>query len=172
MDLLARFGRVVAAEFSDLPDVEEITRVALRLGVAAILGAMLGFERESKGKAAGMRTHMLVSIGSALFVLVPLQAGIVQDDVTRVMQGVITGIGFLGAGAIVKHHDVHAVKGLTTAAGIWMTAAIGMAAGFGREGTAVLGTLLALAVFALAPTLAGRIEGSRGNDADRDESVR
>ncbi len=144
-----RIGRTLAAEFSDLRDVEEVTRVAVRLLVAAVLGAILGFERESQGKAAGIRTHTLVAVGAALFVLIPQQAGIPDNDLTRVMQGVIAGIGFLGAGAIIKR-DAE-VSGLTTAAGIWMTAAIGMAAGFGREATAVLSTLLAWATLTVVP---------------------
>lgn len=143
----------VAAEFSDLPDVREVARVSTRLLVAAALGGLLGYERELKRKAAGLRTHMLVALGAALFVLVPLQAGVPKEDVSRVMQGIVTGIGFLGAGTILKGSSVEDVKGLTTAAGIWLTAAIGVAAGMGHEATAVLSSLLALAVFRAMPIL-------------------
>jgi putative Mg2+ transporter-C (MgtC) family protein len=138
----------VASEFSDVPDAAQFTRLVLRLLLAALLGGLLGIERERVGKAAGVRTHMLVSLGAAMFVLVPQQAGIEPADLSRVMQGVIAGVGFLCAGTILKTGEHH-VKGLTTAAGIWMTAAIGMAAGLGREMTAVLSTVLALGILSL-----------------------
>lgn len=139
------------AEFSDVPDAEQVTRILTRLLLAALLGGVLGYEREHKGKAAGIRTHMLVAMGSALFVLVPLLGGMPPGDLSRVLQGVIAGVGFLGAGAIVKQRAEENVQGLTTAAGIWMTAAIGVACGMGRESTAVISTLLALVVLALLP---------------------
>jgi putative Mg2+ transporter-C (MgtC) family protein len=146
----------VAAEFSDLPDVAQVVRIVLRLLVAALLGGVLGYERERQGKAAGVRTHMLVAMGAALFVLVPQQAGASAADIARVMQGLVAGIGFLGAGAIVKGRGEENVQGLTTAAGIWMTAAIGVAAGLGREATALLSTLLALLVLAVVPHVVRR----------------
>jgi putative Mg2+ transporter-C (MgtC) family protein len=153
------WDQVVAAvldEFSDVPDAGRVARITLRLLLAAALGGILGYERERHGKAAGVRTHMLVALGAALFVLVPEQAGANPADVTRVIQGVITGIGFLGAGSIIKGRDEDDVKGLTTAAGIWLTAAIGVACGIGREATAVLSALLALLILALVPHL-GRV---------------
>lgn len=143
----------VAAEFSDLPDAAEVTRTVLRLLMAALLGGVLGWERERKGKAAGVRTHMLVALGAALFVLVPKQMGVGDADITRVVQGLVAGIGFLGAGTIIKGDDEENVRGLTTAAGIWLTAAIGVAAGLGREATAVLTALLALAILWVLPRL-------------------
>lgn len=140
-------------EFSDIADVSQLTLIAVRLVMAALLGAILGFERESQGKSAGVRTHMLVSIGAALFVLVPDISGAEHDAISRVVQGVVAGIGFLGAGTILKNSDLdtHQVKGLTTAAGLWMTAAIGVAAGMGKEATALFSTLLALLVFSVMP---------------------
>lgn len=144
------------SEFSDAPDAEQVTRIMTRLLLAGLLGGLLGYEREHKGKAAGIRTHMLVAMGAALFVLVPELGGMTVADMSRVIQGVVTGIGFLGAGAIIKHRDEEDVQGLTTAAGIWMTAAIGVACGLGRETTALLSALLALAVLALLPPLIGR----------------
>jgi putative Mg2+ transporter-C (MgtC) family protein len=134
----------IQQEFSDLGDVEGITRITLRMLVAVVLGGLLGYERESIGASAGLRTHMLVSLGSALFVLIPLEAGMNIADVSRVLQGVTAGIGFLGAGAILKLKDENDIKGLTTAASVWLTAAIGVAAGMGRETTAVLSALLRL----------------------------
>jgi putative Mg2+ transporter-C (MgtC) family protein len=130
--------------------------VLLRLLLAALLGGLLGIEREARGKAAGVRTHMLVSLGAALFVLVPEQAGVAPVDITRVIQGVVAGIGFLGAGSIIKNRDEENVSGLTTAAGIWLTAAVGVACGLGRESTAVLSAQLAFAILALVPHL-GRV---------------
>ncbi|WP_047286373.1 MgtC/SapB family protein [Pseudomonas protegens] len=148
-------------EFADIGDARQLTQITLRLLVAALLGGVLGFEREHQGKAAGVRTHMLVAMGAALFVLVPSLSGAQADAMSRVLQGVIAGIGFLGAGTILKGHEEDQgqhVKGLTTAAGLWMTAAIGVAAGMGREATAVLSTLLALMVFSLMPLIVRRLE--------------
>lgn len=152
-DLWSQVSGAVVSEFSDLPNAAEFTRVMLRLLLAALLGGLLGFEREQKGKAAGVRTHMLVSMGAALFVLLASQGGMEDAELSRVLQGVIAGVGFLGAGTILKAEHEDKVRGLTTAAGIWLTAAIGVAAGLGRESTAVLSTLLALAVFAIVPAL-------------------
>ncbi|HEY5799433.1 MAG TPA: MgtC/SapB family protein [Burkholderiaceae bacterium] len=141
--------QTVQQEFADLGNVEALTRLCMRLLMAILLGAVLGYEREASGASAGLRTHMLVSLGSALFVLVPLQAGMAIPDVSRVLQGIISGIGFLGAGAIIKLRDEQEIKGLTTAAGIWLTAAVGVAAGMGFEGTAVVSTVFALLIFLL-----------------------
>lgn len=144
-------------EFADIPDVGEATRIVLRLGMAVILAGLLGYERERSGKAAGLRTHMLVGLGAAIFVLVPLQGGMQVGDLSRVLQGVIAGIGFLGAGAIIKLSDEREIRGLTTSASIWMTAAIGVAAGMGREATAVVSTLMALFVLAVLRRVEARI---------------
>lgn len=141
------------SEFSDTADAGYVTRILVRLLMAAFLGGLLGFQRERMGKAAGVRTHMLVSMGSALFVLVPEQGGMAVADLSRVIQGVVAGIGFLGAGAILKNKSEASIRGLTTAAGVWMTAAIGIACGLGRETTAAVSTLLALGVLALVPVL-------------------
>lgn len=139
----------VVDDFSDLPNLSEALRLAVRLILAAILGGLLGFDREKAGKAAGLRTHMLVALGSALFIVIPQQAGMTLADLSRVMQGLVTGIGFIAAGGILKHSDEKEIKGLTTAAGLWLTAAVGMAAGLGREATAVLGAFLAFFVLAV-----------------------
>lgn len=145
---------LILNEFSDLPDAAAVVKVVLRLTVAALLGGLLGYEREYKGKAAGMRTHMLVAMGAALFVLVPLQAGIDDSDLSRVIQGVVAGVGFLCAGTILKHQPDQQVHGLTTAAGLWLTAAMGIAAGMGREGTAIVSALFAFVVLHLVPKMA------------------
>ncbi len=155
MDAWDTVLRTVAAEFSDIPDLEQLTRVVLRLLVAGLLGGLIGLERELAGKPAGLRTHMLVALGSALFVLVPLQAGIALEDLSRVIQGLLAGVGFLCAGAIIKGVGDDHVQGLTTSASLWMTAAIGMAAGLGREATAALSTLLALGILWVEGPLQG-----------------
>lgn len=153
-------GNMVMAEFSDLPDIIEFTRVILRLAIAAALGGLLGWERERSGKAAGARTHMLVSTGAALLVLVPQQMDMSDADLSRVIQGIVTGVGFLGAGTILKGTSEQNVQGLTTAAGLWFTAAIGITAGLGREASAVLSTLLALIILHLVPRVWPRAGGS------------
>lgn len=145
--------KTIIVEFSDLPTAVEFTRVILRLAIAAILGALLGLEREHSGKAAGVRTHMLVAVGAAIFVLVPQQMQMPDAEVSRVIQGVITGVGFLGAGTILKSTSEETVKGLTTAAGLWLTAAVGIAAGLGREGSAVLSAFLAFVILHLVPKI-------------------
>jgi putative Mg2+ transporter-C (MgtC) family protein len=139
----------IQQEFSDLGNADDVTRVVLRLIVAVALGGLLGYERESIGASAGQRTHMLVALGSALFILIPLQAGMQIEDLSRVLQGVTSGIGFLGAGAILKLRERPSVQGLTTAASVWLTAAIGVAAGMGRETTAVVSAVLAFVILSL-----------------------
>ena len=164
---------VLAAEFSDVPDLAQLMRIGVRLLLAAVLGFVLGFEREHQGKAAGVRTHMLVSIGAALFVLVPQQSGIVPADMSRVIQGLVAGVGFLCAGTILKTgQDEQQVQGLTTAAGLWLTAAIGMACGLGREVTALLSAVLALAVLSLVPRLVTVIERVAGPPREEESTRR
>lgn len=159
------------AEFADITDAKQLTQVTVRLLMAALLGAVLGFEREMKGKAAGVRTHMLVAIGAALFVLVPRMAGADDAALSRVVQGIVAGIGFLGAGTILKGRDGDAghVKGLTTAAGLWMTAAIGVAAGMGREATALISTVLTLLVLGVMPWVVDRLETEKPRQDPEDE---
>ena len=125
----------------------------LRLLLAAVLGGAIGYEREKKERSAGLKTHILVSVGSALFVMAPLYAGVSQADNTRVVQGVVSGIGFLGAGAILKLQRDMRVEGLTTAASIWLTSAIGVAAGLGNALLAIIATGVALFVTAVIPRL-------------------
>jgi putative Mg2+ transporter-C (MgtC) family protein len=160
-DVWQQVSNTFIAEFSDLKDVSEITTLIIRLLMAALLGGILGFEREQRGKAAGIKTHMLVAVGSALFVLIPQQAGLSEAELSRVVQGVIAGIGFLGAGSILKGPDEKDLKGLTTAAGIWLTAAIGVAAGLGRESSAILCTVLALAILVVMPKVIDLLEAKQ-----------
>jgi putative Mg2+ transporter-C (MgtC) family protein len=152
--------QTLQSEFADIADVEAYTRMIIRLSIAVILGGMLGYERERSGKAAGLRTHMLVSLGAALFVLAPMQGGMHMNDLSRVLQGVIAGIGFLGAGAIIKMSSEGEVKGLTTAASIWLTAAIGIAAGMGKEVVAIFSALVALVILGLLRRVERRMNGN------------
>jgi putative Mg2+ transporter-C (MgtC) family protein len=135
------------------PDAASMIRLTVRLIVAMIFGAVIGIQRERAGKPAGLRTHMLVSLGAAVFIIASGEFGMNPDSISRVIQGLVTGIGFLGAGAILKLYDKRAVEGLTTAAGIWMTAALGVAVGLGRFGLALVATLLAWMTLSLVRQL-------------------
>lgn len=137
-------------------DGEELTRSLLRLMFAVVCGAVIGYERERTGKAAGLRTHMLVAAGSGLAVIVAVEADLGPDALSRVIQGLVTGIGFLGAGAILKRSAPGVIHGLTTAAGIWMTAVTGIAAGLGRFGIALAAAVLAWCVLSLLQVLERR----------------
>jgi putative Mg2+ transporter-C (MgtC) family protein len=159
-DWLSEIGTTIGKEFSDVSSLAHGVQLVVRLSLAAALGGLLGYERERHGKAAGMRTHMLVSIGAAIFVLVPQFAGMSITDLSRVLQGIATGIGFLGAGTILKADDESHLHGLTTAAGIWMTAAIGVTVGLGHELTAIICTILALVILAFFPHVRPRYPGS------------
>jgi putative Mg2+ transporter-C (MgtC) family protein len=132
--------------------------------LAILLGGVLGYQRGRQGKEAGLRTHMLLALGSAFFVVIPLQAGMSMSDLSRVLPGLIAGIGFLLAGTILKQQAQGQIHGLTTAAGLWLTAAVGVAVGLGRETSAVLGTVLAFIILALLPQV--RL------DTDTDETPR
>lgn len=121
--------------------MDEIT-LSLRLVVALVLSALIGLNREMEGHAAGLRTHMLVGLGAALFTIISI-VGFPNGGVDRVAAQIVTGIGFLGAGAIARR-DSSRPYGLTTAAGIWSVAAVGMAAGSGKYILATVGTALIL----------------------------
>lgn len=149
--MLEQIWAVLVSEFSDIPDLSTMTRIVVRLLLAAILGGIVGYERELKARSAGVRTHMLVAVGAALFVLGPLQSGMGLSDISRVLQGIIQGVGFLGAGAIIIRTAEQKVQGLTTAATIWATAGIGVVVGLGLEATAVLSTIIVLIILAAVP---------------------
>jgi putative Mg2+ transporter-C (MgtC) family protein len=155
-----------------MPTMAEIEwwEAVLRLGAGALLGALVGLERESAGQDAGFRTHLLLALGAALFGVMSVGAfdefivdsrsdadasTNVQVDVTRIASYVAAGIGFLGGGAILKHGG--AVRGITTAASIWAAAAIGLAAGLGFWPGAVTGTAVALVALAVLKPLSDRI---------------
>lgn len=129
-----------------IPDGRRLVVIVIRLFAATLLGAAIGYERETAGKAAGLRTHILVTSGTCVFILACLGAEMGSDALSRVIQGVITGIGFVGAGSILKKETEEYVKGITTAAGIWMASAIGVTVGLGGLGLALMATVLALIV--------------------------
>lgn len=144
LDLTVWVGRV--------PEWEVLLAVAARLMAAVCLGAVIGVQRELVGKPAGLRTHALVSLAAAVFTIIPLEAGMSFEGISRVIQGVATGIGFIGAGVILKRHDEGEVLGLTTAASIWAATAVGVGIGLGHvvlSAVAVGLTLLVLGAFTL-----------------------
>jgi putative Mg2+ transporter-C (MgtC) family protein len=135
----------IAQEF-EVASTAAVTRMLLRLLVAMILGGVIGFDRQWVGKAAGFRTHILVCFGTALFVIAGLETEMDANSLSRVVQGIVTGIGFLGGGVILKLREERQIKGVTTAATIWLTCAIGVAVGFGRYALATTATILGLIV--------------------------
>jgi len=140
-------------------DVADFNRITWRLVAAAVLGALIGVEREWMRKAAGLRTHTTVSLASATFVLIVTEGGANTGDISRVIQGVAAGVGFLGAGTILKGNSEETIQGLTTAATIWLTAAVGAAVGAGHVGVAmisVIAALLTLSVFSGVERLMNR----------------
>ncbi len=149
---------------SGLPNARQLVHVLIRLMAATLLGAVVGFQRERAGKPAGLRTHILVTLGTAVFVLACSGVGMSLDGLSRVIQGIVTGIGFIGAGSILKLSEERDIQGLTTAAGIWMTAAIGVAVGLGSLGVAVLSTVFTLIVLTLAGLYEFRAEEKRAAD--------
>ena len=131
----------------------ELQELLFRLLTALVVGAIVGIEREKHRKAAGLRTYILVSVGTAFLVLVPIQAGMAQQSVeaiSRVLQGIITGIGFLGGGVILHNNSTNQdtlvrlrPHGLTSAAAVWLCCGLGIATGFGLWLLALIGALLA-----------------------------
>jgi putative Mg2+ transporter-C (MgtC) family protein len=134
--------------------------ILVRLFAAALCGAGLGLEREVHGHQAGMRTHMLVALGSAVFTVVsmygfPKTPDTALTDPTRISAQIVTGIGFLGAGAIIKYGTN--IRGLTTAASLWVVAAVGLSAGAGAYFLAVAGTFIALLALWPLHVLVGKL---------------
>lgn len=150
-------------------DIESL----LRLVLATICGAALGWERERKAKPAGLRTHMMVSLGAATFLLAGLhysealgqaEPSWVQADLFRIVSGIIGGVGFLGAGSIIESRGD--VRGLTTAASIWVAAATGVACGMGYYGLSIMAIALAI----LTLVVVGAFERFYFPDKDEPES--
>lgn len=145
-----------------LPDYRQLVHVLIRLTAAVLFGAVLGYQRERAQKPAGLRTHILVTLGTCIFVVACSVYGMNSDGLSRVIQGIVTGIGFIGAGSILKLDEERIIKGLTTAASVWIASAIGVAVGLGVLGLALFGTILSVAILALA----GRFEI---DDEDKNE---
>ena len=127
--------------------------VLLRLGAAVGVGALIGLDRELRQKPAGIRTLALVALGSAVFVLETIDSSRspYTDPTSRVIQGIITGVGFLGAGSIMRNIGEESVRGLTTAASIWLAAAMGIACGLANWPLVVVGGLLGVLVLVITP---------------------
>ena len=133
----------------------EFPEIALRLGAALAAGGLIGLDREIKKRPAGLQTHALVSLGAAITVLAVVgTTSATGDPLSRAVQGIITGIGFLGAGVIMQYEREHRVEGLTTAASIWTAAALGMACGAGYLALACAGLVAILLVLVVG----GRVE--------------
>jgi putative Mg2+ transporter-C (MgtC) family protein len=133
-----------------LHDRQQVARIVIRLLAALVLGGLVGIQRQRTHKPAGLRTHMLVCLATAVFVISCGAVGMAFDAQSRVIQGIVTGLGFIGAGSILKLSHEHAIRGLTTAAGVWMTAAIGVTIGLGALGIAIIATILTLIILAVA----------------------
>ena len=148
-----------------LPPADELVRTALRLVGSLLVGTVIGLQRQLTHKPAGLRTHLLVALGTTLLVVAAVNSGMKSGDVSRVVQGLITGIGFLGGGTILKLTQEHEIRGLTTAAGIWLTAAASVAVGLGKFADAFIGVLFALIVL----TAVGKFSANH-SDANESES--
>jgi putative Mg2+ transporter-C (MgtC) family protein len=151
---------------SGLPDARQLVHVLIRLAAATLLGAVVGIQRERAGKPAGLRTHMLVTLGTAVFILACSGVGMSSDGLSRVIQGIVTGIGFIGAGSILKLSEEREIQGLTTAAGVWMTAAVGVAVGLGSLGVALLSTLFTLIILSFASRLERQVDERRAENIE------
>jgi putative Mg2+ transporter-C (MgtC) family protein len=150
--------RKIAAGLEMRMATHEWLTISLRLGMAVFVGALIGLNRDLHRKPAGVRTHALVSLGTALMVIVVMPPGVDDshryDALSRVIQGVLTGIGFLGAGVILRNPNKQHISGLTTAATIWVTSLLGIACGMGLY----LPVLIALLFGTLVLLLGGRLE--------------
>lgn len=151
---------------SGLTDLRQLVHVLIRLLAATLLGAAIGVQRQRAGKPAGLRTHILVTLGTAVFVMASAGVGMSLEGQSRVIQGIVTGIGFIGAGSILTLSEERDIQGLTTAAGIWMTAAIGVAVGLGSLGVALLSTLFTLTILSIARSFEPRREERRALKAE------
>jgi putative Mg2+ transporter-C (MgtC) family protein len=127
--------------------------VLVRLAAAVGVGALIGLDRELRRKPAGLRTLALVALGSAVFIIETIDTtrGVYTDATSRVIQGIVTGVGFLGAGSIMRSADEESVRGLTTAASIWLAAATGIACGLANWPLVLVGGALGVLVLVITP---------------------
>lgn len=154
----------IATGLGGTPDLQQLIRVAVRLLAAVVAGAVIGAQREWSGKNAGLRTHILVALGCAVFVLGASERGFDDDAVSRVIQGVVTGVGFLGAGTILKRTSQNTIKGLTTAGSVWVTAAIGIAAGLGQIAVTMVAVVLTWVVLSILVSIEKRLHPRKPDD--------
>lgn len=141
----------------------EPLQVFLRLGIAALLGCLIGFNRELSGKPAGMRTHGLVALGAAVIIVASFGiAGLDHAAVLRTIQGIMAGIGFLGGGVILRDESRQSIYGLTTAASIWVVCVIGIACGAGQWLASAIGTFFTLILLILGEKLEEKLRLKRG----------
>ena len=163
------------ARMTELPELLNlqmpIGAIFARLTMAFIVGAIIGWDREHRNKPAGLRTHILVSLGAATFTLLAVEMATLYKgqqgmdlDPTRMLQGIVSGIGFLGAGSIIQGRG--SVKGMTTAAGLWMVGGLGAVCGAGLYGLALIATLFALCTLTLVHTLRVKIESQLDEHID------
>lgn len=153
-------------DISHIPDLAHIVRAVIRLVAALLIGTLVGLQRELTHKPAGLRTHMLVALGTALFIVGAVELAMSNSDLSRIVQGLATGIGFLGGGAILKLTSEREIHGLTTAAGIWMTAAASAAAALGQIAVALIGVLLGLLVLSAFRKLEKELGHRAKKDSD------
>jgi putative Mg2+ transporter-C (MgtC) family protein len=138
----------------------DVIHLAARLGLAVLLGSVLGFNRELRQKPAGLRTHSMVALGSALVTTLGFLMSAPGGDPAnsgRVVQGLLAGIGFIGGGVILHRDDTRGVHGLTTAASVWLVAGLGIAAGAGLWQASLIGCVLALGVLAIGGAIDVRL---------------
>lgn len=152
-----------------LPDRNQLVHLIIRLTGAILLGAVIGIQRESKNKPAGLRTHILVTLGTTVFIVACNSFGMSSDGLSRVIQGIVTGIGFIGAGSILKSNEGRSVRGLTTSASVWMAAAIGVAVGLGALGVAILTTFATLIVLMLAGKIEFQIDEAKDASNEKED---
>jgi putative Mg2+ transporter-C (MgtC) family protein len=157
---------ILMDELLSAPSADYLTRVISRLGSAALLGGMIGLEREWVGKAAGLRTHMTVALGCAAFMLIALESNADAGNLSRAIQGIAAGIGFIGAGTILKRDELDDIKGLTTAATIWLTAAVGAAAGAGHGWLGFIAVLMAFLILSILTGVDKWLAKLRGRPAE------
>ena len=144
-----------------LTNHDHLLRVFIRLFAAILLGGLLGLQRVSARKPSGLRTHTLICLGTTGLLLSCSAAALSLDGASRVIQGIVTGIGFIGAGSILKLSEEHLIAGLTVSARLWTTAAVGIAVGLGQIGIALIMAVLTILVFAVLAALERRTEKHR-----------
>jgi putative Mg2+ transporter-C (MgtC) family protein len=141
-----------------LTNDDQLLRVCFRLFAAILLGGLIGLQRVNAKKPAGLRTHILVCLGTTGILLSCSSKALSPEGVSRVIQGIVTGIGFIGAGSILKLSEEHLIHGLTVSVRIWTTAAVGIAIGLGQIGIALITAVLTILVLAVLAALNRRIE--------------